>query len=82
MRFPNLSNGLARRARVAAALVGLSLLSGCVWFDGPQSTFDPAGPVAREQLQLFYLTCWVTLVIFIFVGSALAYAMFKFRART
>jgi cytochrome c oxidase subunit 2 len=82
MRFSNLSNGLARCARVAAALVGLNLLSGCVWFDGPQSTFDPAGPVAREQLQLFYLTCWVTLVIFIFVGSALAYAMFKFRART
>jgi cytochrome c oxidase subunit 2 len=82
MRFPNLSNGLARCARVAAALVGLNLLSGCVWFDGPQSTFDPAGPVAREQLHLFYLTCWVTLVIFIFVGSALAYAMFKFRART
>jgi cytochrome c oxidase subunit II len=82
MRFPNLSNGLARCARVAAALVGLNLLSGCVWFDGPQSTFDPAGPVAREQLHLFYLTCWVTLVIFILVGSVLAYAMFKFRAKT
>jgi cytochrome c oxidase subunit II len=82
MRFSNLSNGLARCARVAAALVGLNLLSGCVWFDGPQSTFDPAGPVAREQLHLFYLTCWVTLVIFILVGSVLAYAMFKFRART
>ena len=38
--------------------------------------------MAREQLQLFYLTCWVTLVIFIFVGSALAYAMFKLRARS
>ena len=82
MRFSHLSNRLARGARVAAVLAGAALLQGCVWFDGPQSTFDPAGPVAREQLHLFYLTCWVTLVIFIFVGSALAYAMFKFRAKT
>ncbi|HXN34946.1 MAG TPA: cytochrome c oxidase subunit II [Opitutaceae bacterium] len=82
MRFPNLSNHLARCARGAAALAGVMLLPGCVWFDGPQSTFDPAGPVAREQLHLFYVTCWVTLVIFVLVGSALAYAMLRFRART
>jgi cytochrome c oxidase subunit II len=63
-------------------MAGSSLLSGCFWFDGPQSSFDPNGPVAREQLDLFYLTCWVTLVIFIFVGGFLAYAMVKFRARS
>ena len=82
MRFSNLSNHLARCGRGAAALAGVMLLSGCVWFDGPQSTFDPAGPVAREQLHLFYVTCWVTLVIFVLVGSTLAYAMVRFRART
>ena len=82
MRVSNLSNRLARCARAAAALAGVALLQGCVWFDGPQSTFDPAGPVAREQLNLFYLTCWVSLVIFVLVGGALAYAMFKFRAKT
>jgi cytochrome c oxidase subunit 2 len=38
--------------------------------------------VAARQTDLFYLTCWVTLVIFIFVGSTLAYAIWKFRART
>ncbi len=79
MRFPFFST---RFARAAAALAALPLLQGCVWFDGPQSTFEPAGPVAREQLHLFYLTCWVTFVIFIFVGAALAYATFKFRAKT
>jgi cytochrome c oxidase subunit 2 len=82
MRFPNFSSRGARWALAPAALAGSSLLSGCIWFDGPQSSFDPNGPVAREQLDLFYLTCWVTLVIFILVGGALAYAMIKFRARS
>ena len=82
MRFPKLSTRFARATGAAAALAAASLLSGCLWLDGPQSTFVPEGPVAREQLNLFYLTCWVTLVIFIIVGSVLAYAMVKFRART
>jgi cytochrome c oxidase subunit 2 len=82
MRFPNCSNRPARWAFAAAALAGSCLLSGCFWLDGPQSTFDPNGPVARAQLDLFYVTCWVTLVIFVLVGSTLAYAMIKFRARS
>jgi cytochrome c oxidase subunit 2 len=82
MRFPKFSTRFARATCAAAALAGVSLLSGCLWLDGPQSTFVPEGPVARQQLDLFYLTCWVTLVIFVIVGSVLAYAMIKFRART
>jgi cytochrome c oxidase subunit II len=81
MRFFPFSSRAARWAGAAAALAGSSLLSGCLWLDGPQSTFFPAGPVAREQLDLFYLTCWVSLVIFVIVGGVLAYAMFKFRFR-
>ncbi len=38
--------------------------------------------MAREQLEVFYVTCWVSLVIFILVGSVLAYTMVKFRARS
>ena len=56
-------------------------MSGCFWLDGPQSTFDPNGPVARRQMELFYTTCWVSLFIFVVVGGVLAYAMIKFRAR-
>src|SRR5580704_1003211 len=82
MRFPTFSIRMTRLALAAGALAGSALLSGCFWLDGPQSTFDTAGPVAHEQLTLFYLTCWVTLVIFIVVGSVLAYAMVKFRARS
>ena len=32
-------------------------------------------------MDLFYVTCWVALVIFVVVGGVLAYAMVKFRAR-
>ncbi len=41
-----------------------------------------AGPVAKAQLDVFYVTCWVTLVIFVLVGAVLAYATIKFKART
>jgi cytochrome c oxidase subunit 2 len=80
MRFPKNPSNLSLIARIAA-LAGFPLLSGCFWLDGPQSTFDPNGPVARHQQDLFYLTCWVCLVIFIIVGAVLAYAMIKFRAK-
>jgi len=77
---------LARWSRAAAALAGIALLSGCdfnFWrMDGHQSTIVVEGPVARDQLHVFYVTCWVTLVIFILVGAVLAYTTVKFRART
>ncbi len=82
MRLPTFPTRFTRFARAAAALAAVGLLSGCYWLDGPQSTFDPSGPVARRQQDLFYLTCWVSLVIFVIVGSVLAYAMIKFRARS
>ena len=70
-----------RLVRVLPPLAGLALLGGC-WLDGPQSTFDVSGPVARSQLNLFYVTLWVTAFIFVTVGSVLAYATLRFRART
>lgn len=83
MRLPDFSAKLARWGTRALALGGALLLSGCEWLqmNGHQTTMVVDGPVADSQLKLFYVTCWVTLVIFIFVGSTLFYAMFKFRAR-
>lgn len=65
------------------ALLGLTplLLGGWSWIDGPQSTFDTQGPVAKSQLQVFYTTLWVTGAIFALVAGVLAYATWKFRAR-
>jgi cytochrome c oxidase subunit II len=77
---------LARWSRFAAMLAGVTLLTGCdfnFWrMDGHQSTMNTAGPVAQEQWDIFMVTVWVTLVIFILVGSVLAYATLKFRARS
>ena len=89
MRIPNLLPTPLRRSsltRFAAALGAMALLAGCndSWWrmDGHQSTIDVAGPVAKEQLDVFIVTCWVSLFIFIVVGSVLAYATIKFRARS
>lgn len=77
---------LSRWGRASAAFAGLALLTGCdlnfFRMDGHQSTIKVEGVVAREQLELFYITCWVSLVIFLIVGAVLAYATFKFRARS
>ena len=62
-------------------LVALIPLVSGGWLSGPQSTFDTKGPVAETQLEVFYVTLWVTLAIFAIVGSVLAYTTFKFKAR-
>lgn len=86
MRLNSLLTVSARWGRAALALGALALLAGCdyqFWrMDGHQSTIVVDGPVAASQRNLFYVTCWVTFVIFIIVGSVLAYATLKFRART
>jgi cytochrome c oxidase subunit 2 len=75
-----------RFARGLAAAASLLLLSGCdlnFWrMDGHQSTMVVEGQVAREQLHVFYVTVWVTMIIFVIVGAVLAYATVKFKART
>ncbi len=84
--MPNLLSSLSRWGRALAALSGLALLSGCdlnFWrMDGHQSTIVVEGPVALDQLKVFYVTCWVTLFIFVVVGAVLAYATIKFRAKS
>lgn len=76
-------------ARLAILLLGgisFTLLSGCKLAEvfnlsGPQSTYLTEGPVAKAQWNLFMVTVWVTTFIFIVVGSVLAYAQIKFRAK-
>ena len=80
------SRSARRILRTFAAVPFLLLLSGCdlnFWrMDGHQTTMIADGPVARTQLELFWVTVWVTLFIFVVVGGVLAYATIRFRARS
>jgi cytochrome c oxidase subunit 2 len=64
-------------------LIGLFCLGGLVGcqFDGRQSALDPKGPIALVQYDLFMVTVWVTLFIFITVGGTLLWVVFRFRDR-
>ena len=85
MRLSLISSKLAHWGVTALGLGGMLLMTGCklnFWqMDGHQTTMVTAGPVAKTQLDVFYVTCWVTLVIFLLVGAVLAYATIKFKAR-
>jgi len=56
------------------------LLTGCS-FTTRQSALDPKGPVAQGEYDVFMVTVWVTLFIFIIVGSVLLWAVIRFRER-
>lgn len=49
--------------------------------EGKQSTLDPQGPIAANQMDLFYLILWLTIFLFVTVGGALAYVIWRFRER-
>ncbi len=61
-------------------LLLLLLLAGCA-LDGRQSVMDPRGEVARLQMDLFMVTVYVTAGIFVAVGGALLWTVWRYRAR-
>ena len=65
---------------LASSLIALALLGGCDT-NTRMSTFDTKGPIAEAQLDLFMVTVWVSLFIFVLVGAVYIVAMFKFRER-
>lgn len=65
---------------LASSLIALALLAGCDT-NTRMSTFDTKGPIAEAQLDLFMVTVWVSLFIFVLVGAVYIVAMFKFRER-
>ncbi|MGE0493638.1 MAG: cytochrome c oxidase subunit II [Vulcanimicrobiota bacterium] len=56
----------------------LLTLAGC-GLQGPQSTLDPSGPVAQYQMNVFLVTFWVSVGIFLVVGSFMVFCLYKFR---
>lgn len=72
----------SNRFTLLIAMATLFALSGCDYsFTQPQSALDPKGPVARMQLEVMWYTWWVTGFLFLTVGGALLYTVWKFRAK-
>ena len=61
-------------------LLGALLLSGCT-LDGPQSIFETAGPVARDQAELFVFIFWFGLFVLAVVTGVLGYTVVRYRQR-
>ena len=68
------------RAAWLLALLVVALLSGCS-VNGVQSAFDPQAPRADAQMDLFYYTGWLSIIVVLGVGGALAYAIIRFREK-
>jgi cytochrome c oxidase subunit 2 len=47
----------------------------------PQNTFEPAGPNADLQRNLFFLAFWIAVAIFVLVEGLIVFAAIRYRAR-
>ena len=69
------------------SIIGLGLMFSLLLFviacnsDSPQSTFDPHGPIAELQNNLFMFTFWIAVVVFIIVEGGIIYLTFKYRKK-
>jgi len=58
-----------------------TLIAGWPAWAVPQSTFRPAGPVARIQMEMMQLALVFAAIIFVIVGGVLLFTLVRFRAR-
>ena len=65
---------------IGAIVLAAIIVAGCTP-DNPQSTFGTSGPVARSQLVLFYWIFWAAVFVFVVVGGAFLYVIFRYRKR-
>ena len=80
-----LKSAASLKRLMSAVVLGAlaALLTGCnvVTPEHSQSTFDTLGPVAENQLFIFWVIFWAGLVVFVAVEGALLYMVFKFKRR-
>ncbi len=74
-----LRNRLSKLALFGAAAAIFLLSAACS--KGYQSTWDPIGPVADKQLELFNVLLWTMVVVFVLVEGALIYIVIRYRRR-
>ena len=69
------------RRLVFFGLVAALFLLTAACSQGYQSTWDPIGPVAEKQLQLFNVLLWTMVAVFVLVEGALLYIVIRYRRR-
>jgi len=65
---------------ICLQLLILVSLTGCS-LTGKQSTLDPKGPLAANQMHIFLVTVYVSLFIFVIVASTLIWVVIRFREK-
>ena len=73
-------SSLKNRSVIFGLLAALFLFAAGCSKDG-QSTWDALGPVAQRQLDLFNVTLWIMVIVFILVEGVLLYAIIRYRKR-
>ena len=71
----------SKRLLGLAALGAIVLLLAACTPSHPQSTFDSVGPVARSQVNLFYIILWAGTFVFVILMAALIYVVVRYRRR-
>jgi cytochrome c oxidase subunit II len=71
----------ARGFRIGLLAVLATLVAACSP-DAVQSTFEPAGPVARQQLDLWNIVFPIAVAVFVLVQGILILAIWRFRRRS
>jgi cytochrome c oxidase subunit 2 len=70
-----------RPALLLLILLAIALLAACTP-DNNQSTFGTAGPIAKDQAELFKFIFWIAAIVFVLVEGAIIYIAIRFRRRS
>jgi len=70
-----------RTALILLVPLAIVLLAACTP-DNNQSTFGTAGPIAKDQADLFKFIFWIAAIVFVLVESAVIYIAIRFRRRS
>ena len=71
----------AKLATMAFIVATVVVTAGCGSLGGDQNTFNPAGDVAKRQLDLFILVLIPAVIVLIGVAVAMTYILVRFRRR-
>ena len=71
-----------RRAALFTSLTTLALTAAACAANAPQDTLSPAGPVARQEDNLFRPVFWIAAAVFVLVEGGLIFLIVRFRRRS